>query len=139
MHSNLKHLSGLHCPREHQGPVEKNGDNFLVVRDMPAGAHLQINTEIDLAEKTISRTFKIGAFEWHRVYSIDDFATAEIKDKSRLLEGYRLPFFSVTLTGRGGHIKVYSTDDAEDAKSVYGVIIGILGKAGKSTQQQQSG
>ena len=133
MHTDLKDLSALNCQREHRGPVEKNGDNFLVVHDMPAGAYLHINTEIDLAEKTIRRTYKIGTFAWHRVYAIDDFATAEIKDKSRSIEGYRLPFFSVSLAGRGGHINVYSTDDAEDAKSVCETITGFLSKAGKST------
>jgi hypothetical protein len=98
-----------------------------------------LTTAIDLADRTIRRTWKVGAFAWHRVYSLDDFATVSIQDKSRLIEGYQLPFFSVQLVGRRKHISIYSTDDPEDAKSVYGAIAGYLRKAGISTQHQQSG
>ncbi len=183
MHLNLNHLSGPHCRREHQGSVEKNSDNVLVVHDIPASAHLKtlswimvgaipaiavlgaitpqnflatimlilvllasiafiarrIITEIDLTERTIRRTWKIGTLAWHRVYSLDDYATAEIKVKDQVIEGYSLPFFSVNLAGTGRHMRIYSTDDAKDATAAYGAITVFLDGAGISTQKQQAG
>ena len=183
MHLNLNHLSGPHCRREQQGPVEKNSDNVFVIHDIPTSVHMKTLswimgaaipviavlgaitpqnvlavimlilvilasisfiarlsiTEIDLAERTIRRTWKIGVLAWHRVYSLDDYATAEIEVKGQLIEGYSLLFFSVYLVGTGRHIKIYSTDDAKDAMAVYGAITGFLDWAGISTQKQQAG
>jgi len=183
MHLNLNHLSGSHCRREHQGPVEKNSDNVLVVHDIPTAAHRKtlawimmaaipviavlgaitpqnvlavimlilvllasisfiarrIITEIDLAERTIRSTWKIGVLAWHRAYPLGDYATAEIKVKEQVIEGYSLPFFSVNLAGTGRHIRIYSTDDAKDATAVCGAITDFLDGAGISTQKQQAG
>lgn len=183
MHLNLKHLSGPHCRREHQGPVTKNSDNVLVIHDIRTSVHMKtlpwimtaailviavlgavtphnvlavimlilvllastafiarrIITEIDLDERTIRKAWKIGAFVWHRVYSLGDYATAEIKEKGQVIEGYSLLFFSVNLAGTGRPIKIYSTDDEKDATAVYGAITGFLDGAGISTQKQQAG
>jgi len=98
-----------------------------------------ITTEINLTERTIRRTWKIGAFEWHRAYSLDDYESAEIQDKSRLIEEYPLSFFTVSFIGRGKHIKIYSTDDPEDAKAAQAEIAGFLRKAVESTPGRQSG
>lgn len=183
MFSPIKYPSDTDCRREHQGPVEKNGDNVLVVHDISTAAHRKtlawimmaaipviaalgartpqnvlpvimlilvllasiafmarrIITEIDLAERTIRRIWKIGALAWHRVYSLGDYATVEIKVKGQVIEGYSLPFFSVNLAGTGRHIRIYSTDDAKDATAVYGAITDFLDGAGISTQKQQAG
>jgi hypothetical protein len=183
MSSPIKYPSDPNYRREHQGSVEKNSDNVLVIRDKPASTHMKtlswimvaaipviavlgaitpqnvlavimlilvllasisfiarrIITEIDLAERTIRRTWKIGVLAWHRVYSLGDYATAEIKVKGQVIEGYSLPFFAVNLAGTGRHIKIYSTDDAKDATAVYIAITGFLDGAGISTQKQQAG
>ena len=98
-----------------------------------------IITEIDLAERTIRRTWKIGTLAWHRVYSLENYATAEIKVKGQVIEGYSLLFFSVYLVGTGRHMTIYSTDDAKDATAVYGAITSFLDGARISKQQQQAG
>ena len=177
MSLSIKYPSDPNCRREHQGSVEKNSGNVLVIRDKPVSAHLKtllwitlgtilliavlgvtsqnilavsmlifvflattafiarrIITEIDLADRTIRRTWKIVVLVWHRVYSLDDYATAEIKVKGQVIEGYSLPYFSVYLAGTGRHIKIYSTDDAKDATAVYGELRDFLDRAEISTQ-----
>lgn len=92
---------------------------------LPAGG---ITTAIDLADRSIRRTWKIGAFARHRVYSIDDYETLSIQDESRRIEGYQLPFFSVYLVGARGRISIYSTDDFEEAEAIQRKIAAFLRK-----------
>lgn len=78
----------------------------------------QTFTEINFADGTIRQTWQIRAYARHKVYSLNDFVTVEIKDKGRMIEGYSLPFYSVQLIGRGNQITIYSTEDPEEAKAV---------------------
>jgi hypothetical protein len=136
MHLNLNHFSGTRYAPEHRKLIEKPADNLLVINDVRTLAFFTvgITTSIDLADRTLKRTWNMGAFSWKRVDSMNDFPTVEIDDKGGVIEGYSLPFFSVQLTGRRGQIAVYSTDDNEDAKAVQVAISGFLRKAGISTQ-----
>jgi hypothetical protein len=96
-------------------------------------------TEIDLADSEIMITREVFALARRKVYPLDDYATAEIQVKPRLIEGYSLPFFFVHLVGRGKRIALYSTDDPKEARAVQEEIAGFLRKAGVSTPRQQSG
>ena len=78
---------------------------------------LKISTTIDLADRTIKRTWKIGGYERHAFYPPDDSATAEVKDESRLIEGYSLPLYNVRLVGKGKWISIYSSDNFEEAQA----------------------
>jgi hypothetical protein len=62
----------------------------------------RIITEIDIAERTIRRTWQIGALVWHRVYSLGDYATAEMQVKGQGIEGYSWPFFWLILLEQAG-------------------------------------
>ena len=134
MYLKSSRFSIAHCRREHSVSIDKKGDVVLVLHDISMNPLLRalslgaggIITAIDRADRTIKRTWTIGAFAWHSVYSLDDYATVSIQDKSRLIEGYQLPFFSIYLAGRGRHIKIYSTDDAEEAKAIQGKIADFL-------------
>jgi len=79
---------------------------------------LGITTEIHVTSRTITKTWKTFTLVRNKVYPLDDYATAEILDRSQLIEGYPLSLFIVALVGSGRRIKVYSTDDPEDAKAV---------------------
>jgi hypothetical protein len=95
--------------------------------------YLRVTTEIDLTGRTIRKAWKALFIAWKKVYGLDDYATVEIQDKSRLMEGYPLPLFAVLLSAKGHRLKIYSTDDFEDAKAVQKEIGGFLSKAGVST------
>jgi len=97
------------------------------------------HAEIDLADRKIMITREVFALARRKVYPLDDYATAEIQVKPRLIEGYSLPFFFVHLVGRGRQLALYSTDDPKEARAVQEEIAGFLGKAGVSTPQHQSG
>jgi len=75
-------------------------------------------TKINLADRTIRKTWQTFVFFRHRVYSLDDYTDAEIQAGNQLVEGYQLSFFTVALVGKDRSIKVYSTDDYEDAETV---------------------
>ena len=96
------------------------------------------HAEIDLADRKVMITREVFALARQKVYPLDDYATAEIQVKPRLIEGYSLPFFFVNLAGRGRQIALYSTDDATEAREVQEEITRFLRKAGVSTPRQQS-
>lgn len=123
-------------------PIERTSDNILIIRDTPTGIYPKIfavTTEIDLPGRIIRKTWKAFVFVWQKDYPLDDYETAEIYDKSRLIEGYPLSFFAVCLAGRGRRLKIYSTDDAEDAKAVQVELSCFLEKTCASTHQPKSG
>jgi hypothetical protein len=113
-----KSFSANSCRREWSDAIEKTSADILTIHDVTAGRFFGIKTDIDLANKTIRKTWKAAGFTWSRSYSLDDFTTAEIQDKSRLMEGYVLPFFVISLSGKGHRLKTYSTDNFEEADSV---------------------
>jgi len=100
---------------------------------------LGITTEIHVTSRTITKTWKTFTLVRNKVYPLDDYATAEILDRSQLIEGYPLSLFTVALVGSGRRIKVYSADDPEDAKAVQGEIADFVKKAAGSARQRQLG
>lgn len=131
-----KYFSDNSCTRECKGSIERTSDDVLTIRDESAGGYFYITTEIDLSGRTIRKTWKVFAFTWHKVYTLDDDMAAETRDQSRLMEGYPLPLFAVLLSGKGRKIKIYSTDDFEEAKAVQREITGLLMKTDVSTAAQ---
>lgn len=97
----------------------------------------QTKTEINLADKTIRKTWKIGFCKRHTVYSLDDISSVEVKDKSRMVEGYSLPFYTVQLTGKGKKITIYSADESEEAKALKVKVQTLLKQSALSTQLLQ--
>jgi DNA-binding transcriptional ArsR family regulator len=110
----------------------------LVLLSSVAFSAEEITTAIDLTDRTISRTLKKGLLTRHSVYAIDVCSAASVQNRNLIIEGYQLPFFSVSLVGKGKHIRIYSTDDAEEAQSVCEAVTGFLSNAEISTQRQQS-
>ncbi len=125
--------------REWSAPIEKTSDEILTVHDVTAGRFFGVGTEINRAGRMIRKTWNAVGFTWRRDYPLDDYTTAEIQDKSLLMEGYSLPLFVVSLSGKGRRLKMFSTDDFEDAKALQREVIWFLTKAGVSTLRQQSG
>ncbi len=117
--------------------IERITDGILTIHDVRAGRYLGITTELDLSGRTIRKMWRAFVLSWYKVYSLDDYTTVEIQDKSRLLEGYDLPFFSVSLSGRGRQLKIYSTDDSEDANAVKKALSDFLSRSAVSTQARQ--
>lgn len=110
---------------------------ILVLLGSIAFTSRQAVTEINLADRTISKTWKIGAYARQKVYPLDDIVAVEIKDKDRMIEGYSLPFFSVQLVGRRKQITIYSTDDSEEAKAMQAEVAAFLKQSALSTQRLQ--
>ena len=132
----IKRFSDNPCSDESLEPIERTSDNTLIIRDVPTGIYhnkLAMTTEIDLSAATIKKTWRAFIFKWHKVYALDDYSAAEIQDKSRLIEGYPLHFFAVSLSGRGHRLKIYSTDDSEDAKAVKNALSAFLSRSKVST------
>lgn len=131
-----KRYSSNPCDDESFEPIEKTSDNRLIIRDAPIGIFsnkLILTAEIDLSAGTIKKTWRAFVLKWHKAYTLDDYSTAEIQDKSRLIEGYPLHFFSVFLSGRGHRLKIYSTDEPEDAKAVKNALSAFLFRSRVST------
>ncbi len=142
MQPTLKYFSATPCNGDCSGPIERTTDNILTIRDTPTGfcpRNFTVTTEIDLPCKIIRKTWKAFVFAWRKHYPLDDYETAKICDKSRLIEGYQLPFFAVYLVGRNRRLKIYSTDDLEEATAIKGDIAGYLGKSSVSTLQMKAG
>ena len=74
----------------------------LVLLSSDAFMARRTSTEINLADRMIRRRYEVCALAWHRVYSLDDYATAEIKVKGQVIEGYSLLFFRLILLEQAG-------------------------------------
>lgn len=136
MPSTLKYFSADPCDGDCSGPIERTSANTLIIRDVPKGIYhdkLIMNTEIDCAAGTIKKTWRAFVFKWHKVYTLDNYSTAEIQDKSRLIEGYPLHFYAVYLSGGGHSLKIYSTDDLKEAEAVRNEVAAFLAKFDVST------
>ncbi len=134
-----KSFAASSCSREWSEPVEKTSEDILTIHDSSAGRWFGAKTAINLADRTITKTWNVAGLTWRRSCALDDYTSAEIQDKSRLMEGYELPLFVVSLSGKGRRLKIFSTDDFEDAKALQREVIWFLTKAGVSTLRQQSG
>jgi hypothetical protein len=110
---------------------------ILVILGSIAFMSRQTITEINLTDRMIRKTWRIGAYARQKVYPLEDFVTVEIKDKGRMIEGYSLPLFSVQLIGRGKEIAIYSTNDSEEAKAMQSEVAAFLKQSALSTQRVQ--
>jgi hypothetical protein len=78
----------------------------------------ETRTEIDLKNRVIRKTWKLLGFSRSRTYNIDDHVAVQIQDNSSMLEGYKIASFGVYLTGKGGTIRISSTDDLKEASLI---------------------
>lgn len=133
----LKCFSGACCRSEGLASIERTSDDILTIHDVRAGGYLGIKTELNPSGTTIRKTWKAFVLTWQKVYKLDDYTTVEIQDKGQLLEGYQLPFFSVSLSGKSHKLKIYSTDDSDDANAVKRALSDFLSRSAVSTQARQ--
>lgn len=132
-----KYFSDSSCTRECKGSIERTSNNVLRIRNESAGGYFTITTDIDLSGRSMRKTWKAFYVTWKKVYAFDNVMIAEIQDKGRLIEGYLLPLFSVSLSGRGHRIQIYSTDDFQDARAVQQELSDFLNITNISTETQE--
>jgi len=133
----LKCFPGTCCGSEGSASIERTSDCILAIHDERAGRYLGITTELDLSGRTIRKIWRAFALSWQKVYSLDDYIAVEIQDKIRLFEGYELSFFSVSLSGKNHRLKLYLTDDPEDAKAAQTTLSDFLSRSRASTPGRQ--
>ena len=83
-------------------------------------------TEIDLRRGLIRKAWHLMGFAHQKTYALGDYASAEIRDESILIEGYTVPSFCVHLAGRGGRIRLFAAGTMQEARLIEGKVAAFL-------------
>jgi hypothetical protein len=101
-------------------------ENCRLVAEDTALLTCRTRAEIDLAGGVIRKMWKLMGFVRSRTYELDTHVAVKVKDRSTILEGYRIPSFGVYLINNGREIRMSSTDELKKACLVQNRLIEFL-------------